>query len=853
MIPLFKVIRAFLFLFLGCLFLGIIGAFSLYFYYSHDLPKLDSLADYNPPIVSEVFDTHGAKIGEFWSQKRILIPAKEMPKTMVQAIVASEDDRFFKHGGIDYWGILRAFFENLKAGHVVQGGSTITQQVTKSLLLTSERTLSRKVKEAILATRLEKKFSKDEILYLYLNQTFFGNRAYGIEAAAENYFHKTAKELNIAEAAMIAGLAKAPSTYSPISNPSQAKQRQEYVIERMYDVGFITKEQAKEAKAVRLKIWRAGTDKEANAQWAPWYTEHIRRLIQKNYGEQVPYTHGLKIETSADLEMQKAADLAVDRGLRELDKREGYQGPILKLNADSIQEFADKQHKKIITDKLDKEGDFAYPPTKDIFDAPTPLTDTDYYQAVITKVNAQAQNLEILVGHVPGIISMVDYTWARKRDLNSSGYTGASYVRDPSGVFHEGDVILVKKKSGAEPETHFSLEQTPEVEGAMFSYEPDTGFVRAIVGGRNFNESGEFNRAMQATRQTGSAIKPLIYAAALDKGYTPATIIEDAPIYYEYTPGKFWSPQNYGGGFKGPTSFRSGLVNSRNVVTVRILMDINCDYVAALARKLGITTPIQRYYSMALGSNDMKLYELSRAYGTFVNGGILPDLVFIKKITDRFGRVLEEYTPRTIVPFAKQLEAQGDKPAALPNDKEAKVGFRNDLMKDGQAWIDADKLKLTEVEKRILYGKYIPEGYAMSPRTAYTMVSLMNDVVNFGTGFKVKELKRPAAGKTGTTNDETDVWFVGYVPSLFAGVWVGFDQVHKIGGHETGGGTAAPIFLYYMQQVLKDKPVEQFNIPAEINQSALDAPIDTSLGEDAESGGTPKGTGKGADFFMYDF
>lgn len=832
------------------------GGFGLYSYYSRDLPKLDSLRDYNPPVVSEIFADDGTKIGEFWKEKRYLLSPKEIPKVMVQAVVASEDDRFFEHEGIDYKGIVRAFFENLRAGEIVQGGSTITQQVTKALLLTREKTIARKVKEAILATRIEKNFTKEEILYLYLNQIFFGNRSYGVEAAARNYFNKSAKELIIAEAAMIAGLAKAPSTYSPITNPQMAKLRQEYVLDRMFSVGSITKDQAEKAKKTALTIHVAATDKEFNYHYAPWFTEHVRRTIQKTYGEQVPYTHGLKIHTTLNLAYQKAADAAVLKGLRELDFRQGYSGPVQKLGGAEFQEFAVMNHLKIMREEAQDRGTLPHPTDQELDRLETSLKPGKKYQALITKVDSANQNLEVLVGKTEGAIRVHDYTWARPRNLNSSGYNGVYYVRDPRGTFHVGDVVWVslklptadeaKTKGYAAGKSYFALEQEIEVEGALFAYELENGFVRAMVGGKDFRKS-EFNRTMQALRQTGSVFKPFLYAAALDKGYTPNTVIEDSPVYYEYAPGRFWNPQNYGGGYKGPTSFRSALVNSRNVVSVRILMDVGTDFVTAFIRKLGATTPIQKYYSMALGSNDMKLFEVTRAFGTFATGGILPELVYIKRMTDRYGRVLEEHQPRPIVPFTEQLKKNLADGAEAP----ASGGFREDLLMMGEKWIEEDGLKITDIEKQILYGGYIPEGYVLSPRTAYTMVQLMSDIVNYGTGYKVKELKKPAAGKTGTTNDETDVWFVGYSPKQAAGVWVGFDEVHKIGGRETGGKTAAPIFLYYMEEILKSQEAIAFDIPKEINMAALEAPIDLSAG-DPEAGGM-SGGGHGADFFIYDF
>ncbi|MBX7148230.1 PBP1A family penicillin-binding protein [bacterium] len=811
---------------------------SLFYKYSSDLPKLDSLKDYNPPVVSEVFSDNGTKIGEFWTEKRYLLSPKELPKTIVEAIVAGEDDRFFEHQGLDYYGIFRAFLENLRAGHVVQGGSTITQQVTKSLLLTRERSIERKVKEAILATKIEKSFSKNEILYLYLNQTFFGNRAYGIEAAARNYFNKSAKELNIAEAAMIAGLAKAPSSYSPIVKPELAKQRQEYVIDRMYTVGYITEEQAKKAKAYPIKVSVAKTDKEFNYQYAPWFTEYVRTYLQKTYGEESPYTEGFKIYTTLNIDNQKAADMAVTRGLRELDKRQGYQGPRQQLQESEIKKFLDDEHVKLAKEEFYNEPFFENPSQVNFLNRSFRLNENQDYDAVIT--NVSSDGLTVSVANLEGKILPADYAWARSRPYRFAG----SNIGKQHGktLFSRGDVVWVRLKSGSGTTPLFTLEQDPEVEAALYSYDQYTGYIKAIVGGKDFKKS-EFNRATQSLRQTGSVFKPMLYAAALDKGYKPDTVIDDSPVYYEYSPGRFWSPQNYGGGYKGPTSFRSALVNSRNVVSVKILMDIGTDFTTGYLRKLGIETPIKRYYSMALGANDMKLADVSRAFGVFPTGGILPNTVAITRMTDRYNRVREQFEPRKIVPYSQQLEAH--------KNAKASGDFNKPLLEAGEKWIKDDKLSINDIEKKILYGSYIPEGYTISPKTAYTMVSIMSDIVNFGTGYKVKELKRPAAGKTGTTNDETDTWFVGYTPELFAGVWVGFDQVKKIGSGETGGHTAAPIFLYYMQEALKGLPIKQFDIPKDINDASLMAPLDTSAG-DAEAGGvgTP---GDGAEFFIYDF
>lgn len=857
-----KIYFFFKFIFYICVFfiaLGVAGVYGVFWHFSKDLPKIDSLKDYAPPVVSEVYAVDGTKVGEFWIERRLILKQDEIPKLIVDAIIASEDDRFFQHSGIDYLGIMRAMLENLKAGGIVQGGSTITQQVVKSLLLTKERTYERKIKEAILAKRIEDRFTKEEILYLYLNQIYFGNRAYGIESAAQNYFHKSTKELNIAEAAMIAGLAKAPTSFSPITNPARAKERQHYVIDRMYSVGTITEAQRNRALATELTLYKAATDKEHNMHTAPWFVEEIRRMLLKKYGEQALYTQGLKIHTTLDLKAQRAADAAVQKGLTELHKRHGYNGPLRHLTPGEYAEVSFNTHKKMFFDGFDPDL-FLDLTDEQIANQEAKPKKDKIYHAIVTGLSATT--ITVQAGKITGTIVTKDYGWARPRANAAHGYDGVLYIRDPRSRFKEGDLIEVKKVENTDDvkiypagPTYFSLEETPKVESALFSYEPQTGYVKAIVGGRDYQQS-EFNRATQAVRQTGSVFKPFVYTAGLDKGYKPDSIINDAPISIPDGPGRYWTPQNYGGGYKGPMSFRSALVQSRNVVSVRIILDVGTDFVGGLVRKLGVTTPVATVYAMALGSNDMKPMEVANAFGVFPTGGILPKLIFIKRLTNRFGTVLEENEPPKIKNFADQKKA--GELAQLSHIKyEAKnveEFLRKDLWDDAQKWIKDDKLDLTPYEQILLYGKHIPNGYALNPRTAYTMLSIMQDIVNFGTGVRVKALGRPAAGKTGTTNDLTDCWFVGFVPDLVAAVWTGYDEnINKVGGGETGGKAAAPIFLYYMQDYLAGTPIKKFESPKEIGLSELDSPIEIYPGSRRIEGVFEGGKGGGgSDFFMDD-
>lgn len=853
------------FCFYSFIFLMVAGlsfVFYMYHSYSNDLPQLDSLKDYNPPVVSEVFSDNGTKIGEFWIERRIVLSPQEIPKIMEQAIVASEDDRFFEHSGIDYLGIIRAMIENLRAGHIVQGGSTITQQVVKSFILNREKTYHRKIKEAILAKQLEDKFSKREILYLYLNQINFGNRSYGIEAAAQNYFHKSAKELNIAEAAMLAGLPKAPSKFSPIRNFSRAKIRQEYVIQRMFEEGFITQEQMSHAKLFPLTIYKAPTDKQFNMRYAPWFVEEVRRQVIESYGDKVVYTQGLKIYTTLDLDAQNAANHAVERGLTELHKRHGYNGPVEKLKPEEFEAFNNKNHKKLFKDGF--ATDFMiYLSDEEIAKKSTQLKEGKIYEGLVTNVDGKSRTITVQVGEHVGTIIPRDFGWARKRNNQSSGYNDTMYINTPVKTFNEGDVIEVKKVSMKDldqktknnydaSKLYFSLEQTPLPEAALFSYDPATGYVKAIVGGKDYSKS-EFNRATQAIRQTGSVFKPILYASALDKGYNLDTIIDDAPIRIPDGPGRFWEPKNYGGGFNGPMTFRSALIASRNLVSVRIILDVGVEYVTALIRKLGITTKVHKVYAMSLGSNDMKLEEVTRAFGVFPTGGILPKLIYIKKMTNRFGTVLEENKPQQVKPFQEQIKDGEYAKTALVSDLTSNTdNLRKDLWTDAQRWVKEDKLMLSPFEEIILYGRHIPEGYAMNPHTAYTMRGILQDVVNYGTGYRVKELKRPAGGKTGTTNDLTDCWFIGFVPDLVAGVWTGYDQnINKVGAGETGSKAASPIFLYYMKEYLKDKPVAQFDVPEGIDMATMDPALELAPG-DLKNLLPDFGTGGGAGFFVDD-
>ena len=737
---LLKLIKWLFFLTLFGFLAGAATFIGVYFYFAKDLPKITSLNDYQPPIITTVYSDDNRKIAEFYEQQRIIIELSQMPEHLIQAFVAAEDARFYEHQGIDFYSIFRAFIKNMKAGEIVQGGSTITQQVTKSFLLTPERSYRRKIKEAILAYRIDRRFTKDQILYLYLNQIYLGNGAYGVEAAARNYYGKPAIEMSLAESAMLAGLPQAPSRYSPFSHPDRAKKRQVYVLRRMADEGYITEAAADEALNTVLDIrprrnWFRET--------VPEYTEYVRRELVDLFGQEKVYNEGLEVYTAVNIEMQKMARAAIEKGLFELDKRQGYRGPLKHLAASEIEAFS-----RTIDEALQE----------------NPLAEGMMVQGVVIQVNDRADLITVKIGSQRGLIAIKDMRWARKPDPSVDYFE--TTVRHPSEVLKVGDVVLVRVlgKENNKPSWNLALEQIPKAESALLSMEAETGEVKVMVGGRDFSSS-QFNRAVQSRRQPGSAFKPIIYAAALDKGYTPATVIVDAPIVFEDTENDFtWKPDNYDNTFHGFTLFREGLIKSRNVITVKILQDIGIDYTIEYARNMGITAHLDRDLSLSLGSSGLSLLELVNAYAVFANQGKLIEPCFIRKVTDRDGNVLLEY-------------------------------------------------------------ESAPE-QVIEESTAYIITHLLSEVIQYGTGWRIKALKRPVAGKTGTTNNLNDAWFVGYTPAYITGVWVGFDQEASLGKKETGSRAASPIWLDFMQQILEGQPVRVFKVP----DSVVFAKIDTDTG-----------------------
>lgn len=750
-----KLLRRFLVLASATSLLAILGGVSAYFYFSASLPRVDTLEDYCPPIITTVYSFDGQILAEYARERRIVVPVTSMPQHLIQAFVAAEDSQFFQHRGINFLSILRAALKNVRAGGIRQGGSTITQQVAKSLLLSPEKTFTRKFKEAILAWRMENTLSKEGILFLYLNQIYLGHASYGVEAAARSYFGKPVSQLSLAEAALLAGLPQAPSRYSPYRNLERAKERQRYVLGRMVKEGYITPAAAEQATATEL-VFQPRSASAVHDNPAPYFSEQVRRYLEQAYGEELLYEGGLKVFTTLDVKMQHAAHRAVRTNLEDFDRRHGYRGPARILTPNETEAFLAAQ-KSLWNGQAPEEGSLI--------------------EGVVA--GSDKNGLLIRFGSFQGQLGANSALWAGALRLAKAG-DPFRIDRNRNRVWlPAGSLIQVRIAKNSGEIVLLSLEQTPEVQGCLVALDPATGQIRAMVGGYDFTES-QFNRVLQAYRQPGSAFKPIIYAAALDKGYTTASIILDTPIIFRERKANgeivTWKPKNYNETFSGPTSLRRALTHSYNVVTIKILQDIGVNYAANYAAKLGIESPISKDLTMALGSSALTPMELATAFSVFANNGIRITPSYIVKVLDRNGQVLESTDP-----------------ADFPNGP-------------------GDRQRLVEVKRERI----------LSPETAYLVTNLMESVVQDGTGTRAKVLNRPAAGKTGTTNDLKDAWFAGFVPQLVAVTWIGFDQGEPLGKGETGSRAAAPAWVAFMKEAAKDLPVRHFTVPDTIEFRPID-------------------------------
>ena len=683
------------------------------------LPDVSDLADYKPKLSMRVFSVEGKQIGEFGEERRNLPPFKDIPQVMVNAVLAIEDARFYQHGGLDYIGLLRASLANLGRAKS-QGASTITMQVARNVYLSSEKTFTRKIYEILLTFKLEHLLSKDQILEIYLNQIYLGQRAYGFAAASETYFGKPLQNISVAEAAMLAGLPKAPSAYNPINNPKRARARQLYIIERMLDNGFITKEQAEAAKREELKIRTASTVQHTHAEYV---AEMARQLMFAQYGPEI-YTRGLHVHTTIRAEDQEVAYQALRRGILDYELRQHYRGPEKFINLPANAAEAEDLIDDALIDAGDK-GD---------------LLAAVVVEASAKKVRVARHNSEF-----------IEITGDGLKPVQS----GLSDKAPPNLKLRPGALVRIAK--GAKG---WEITQLPEVEGAFVAIDPRDGAIRSLVGGFDF-EKNKFNHVTQAWRQPGSSFKPFIYSAALEKGFTPSTVVNDAPLFFDasVTGSQAWEPKNYDGKFEGPMSLRTGLAKSKNMVSIRVLQSIGAPYAQQWITRFGFEAERHPpYLTMALGAGSVTPLQMAVGYSVFANGGYRVNPYLITKVTDAMGKVLSQYTP-------------------IEQEESAR---------------------------------------AIEPRNAFLMTSLLQEVTRSGTAAKAQAtLKRPDLyGKTGTTNDSMDAWFAGYQPTLTAVTWIGYDTPRKLGERETGGGLSLPVWISYMQHALKGVPVQEMPAPA---------------------------------------
>jgi penicillin-binding protein 1A len=777
------------------------GWTAFYLLFLRELPDLRSLRDYRPLLSSRVYARDGRPIGEFYDERRFLVALEEVPPQVVHAFVASEDAAFFEHEGLDYQGILRAAWKNLAAGgEIRQGGSTITQQVAKSLLLSPERRFTRKLKDMLLARRIEQRFSKEQILFLYLNQIYFGHGAYGIGEAARSYFGVATRDLSVSQGALLAGLPRAPSAYSPHRNPEAAERRRSYVLGQMRDEGYLDEAAYQEALAAPPLL--ADPPEAEDMRTAAWFVEEVRRQLFEILGGETVRRDGLVIETTLDLDLQRASVEALRKGLKRIDHRQGYRGPLRQVGADALETA--QAELSIENGLAVAEGEAPL----EAVPVDTPLL------AVVTQVEAKRDVAR--VAFAPGLegeVLLADVKWAR--EPNPARYPVP--MRSIAKIFQVGDVARFvrptpgEKDAAADP-PRVVLHQEPAIEGASFSFEVDSGEVLALVGGYDFERS-EFNRVLQARRQPGSAFKPLIYTAALQQGLTPTSIIVDRPLVYEDPESGFvWRPGNYKGRFLGKLTLRAALARSVNNATIHLLNEIGVSHALELSRKLGIESPLDRNLSLALGTSGVSLLELTRAYAVFPARGRVVVPVYIRRVLDAEGNVLLERVPLGGVPENAVFE--GWTPDADADAEEPVVAEAQPA-----APAPPPAAAKGEVEEEPL-----PPGYALSEVDAYLAVDMLHAVVTEkqGTGKQARALKRPLGGKTGTTNEQGDAWFVGFSPDVATGVWVGFDERRVLGKGETGGKAALPIWVEVMRAALAPRPRRNFVAPDGIVYARVD-------------------------------
>ena len=814
------------------------------------LPKLFNVSDYQPPLLSQVYDKKGEKIGEFFKQRRLIAKYEDLPLFLIQAFVSAEDGSFFSHKGLNYRAILRAFLANLKAGKKVQGGSTITQQLARTLLLSTEKTYTRKFREAVLSLRMESSLTKQDILYIYLNQIYLGHGAYGVEMASRTYFRKSVKNITVAEAALLAGLPKAPSRFSPVFNPDRAKSRQIYVLNRMRQEGYITEEEMKGYLNEDITVY---VRRDFSAQ-SPYYLETVRRLLLQYIEEKDLLEKGLQIDTFMDLEKQKYAQQALKKGLEEWDKRQGFRGALKNIaDLEEQKSFREEQEKKLRSQikssltlpgfvlSLDEETEeipseffikfkekFKALEEKDKSSAfwleRKKQLEAQVFSALISQV--QPDKITVLTPWGEEFLPLEDFKWAvpveNKEEKDS--------LDSAEELFKVNDVISVRVKATEEEDQKtdvppsdksniaLTLYQEPLAEASLISFDLENSEVIAMVGGYDYKRS-QYNRAYQSRRQSGSVFKPFVYGAAIEKGLRPNTLISDSPVVFTSKEAEekkeeddskqdLWKPANYTNRFLGDILFRKALIRSLNVPTARIIEKTGLDWVRFYVRRLGIFSPLNPDFTMALGSSSLTLYETLKAFSVFARQGQGMKPLLIEKVRDNKGREL--ISNRTMDDFFKEEIAKAEE---FVRDQKSRW-FKEDTPEEKQSSFQKRWLSLLK-----------PNSVQLAPaNSSYVLMSLLEAVIQDpeGTGYRARILDRPVGGKTGTTNGNYDTWFIGASPVISTAVWLGYDNEKSLGRGETGGRTALPIWLDYMKKIHEELAPIEFPVPDQVVFANID-------------------------------
>lgn len=807
----------------AALALGLVGFLALYMTLSKQLPVIDTHTDFSLEVPLRIYSADQKLIAEFGTQRRTPVTYDEVPEQLIQAFLSSEDDRFFEHPGVDWQGLVRAAASLIATGQRGQGGSTITMQVARNFFLSPEKSYKRKLLEIFLALKIERELSKEDILTLYLNKIYLGKRAYGVAAAAQVYYGKDLDQLTLSQAAMIAGLPKAPSRYNPIVNPRRALQRRNYVLRRMHQLNHIDQVMLEAAKAedVTAELQSLNPDIDAG-----YVAEMVRAKLVKEYGTAV-YNSGYNVYTTVNGRSQDAANKALRAGLQNYDRRHGWRGVEQNIDIAAVIRKANSE---------EENADLAMTQADALQDFLSSQSSVgDLIPAVVTGITDQAATVEVRSAG-SATLDWDDLSWA-------SPYIDSNRVKKApakaSDVLKVGDVIRVRDENRDEPSSdnvdtgrNWTLAQIPKAQGAIVSLDPETGALLALSGGYDFYHS-KFNRAVQSRRQPGSSFKPFLYSAALEKGYTAATIVNDAPVVFEDAKLETsWRPQNYSGKFFGPTRLRWALTHSRNLVSIRLLQDIGLNYTIDYAGKFGLNTyNMPHNLSLSLGSNVVSPYELAGAYNAFANGGFRVDPHYIERIEDAQGQLIWQ-APLQILcdhncPVAPEFNDQQD----LTDTATAATGLEDIADENTPTEASADLAEEPtppyQAPPPVLAERII------SPQNAWLMNSMLQDVVRFGTARKAMVLnRRDIAGKTGTTNDQNDAWFAGYTPKRVTVAWVGFDEVGTLGRAEVGGRAALPIWIEYMREELKNVP----QIVADVPNGMVNIRINKTTGERAQAG-----------------